>query len=280
MLTERGRGAHSLPLAIYGGVGLAMLVAFGVTLVLHALDPRVLANHDSVWAKPLKFELALALHAGSLALVVARMAPPPRDGRWMRLVALVFLAACSVEMGYIIMQAARAEPSHFNDTTGFHRLMFAVMAFCAVFIIGAAGAIGATVWRDKGFHAPRAARAGVILGLMGGTILTLVTAFAIGGNGGPYVGTAPGPEARMALTGWSRAGGDLRIAHFLATHMIQVIPLAALCVAAFAAHRVAQGIVMAASAVWTAWTLLEFHTALGGNASGLARPLAVMQQWQ
>jgi hypothetical protein len=51
----------------------------------------------------------------------------------MRLVALVFLAACSLEMGYIILQAGRAEPSHFNESTAFHRWMFSVMAICAVF---------------------------------------------------------------------------------------------------------------------------------------------------
>lgn len=256
-----------------------MLVAIALTLVLYALDARVLENLDSVWAKPLKFELALALHAGTLALVVASMNPALQQGWWMRLVALVFLAACSLEMGYIILQAGRAEPSHFNESTAFHRWMFSVMAICAVFIIGAAGAIGVTVWRDKGFAASPPAKLGVILGLALGAMLTFVTAFAIGANGSPYIAHIPNPEARLGLTGWSRVGGDLRVAHFLATHMIQVIPLVAICIALGTSRRVAYGLVLAASAAWTAWTLLEFFTAQAGKASVIVRSLDVLQQW-
>lgn len=279
MIKLRRLGSHAFPVRVYGGVAMAMLVAFLITLVLYAGDSRVLDNLDSVWAKPLKFELALALHAGTLALVVSRMAPPLREGRWMRLVALVFLAACSIEMGYIILQAGRAEPSHFNESTSFHRLMFSVMAICAVFIIGTAGAIGVTAWRDTGFEAHPAVKLSVVLGLTMGTVLTLITAFAIGGNGSPYVGLIPDPNARMALTGWSRVGGDLRVAHFLATHMIQVIPLVAFCTALQTSHRVAHGFVLGASGLWMGWTILEFLAASGGNASGLVRTLAELQQW-
>jgi hypothetical protein len=50
-------------------------------------------------------------------------------------VALAFLLACTVEMGWIILQAALGQHSHFNDSTAFHRMMFSVMAFAAVVAI-------------------------------------------------------------------------------------------------------------------------------------------------
>jgi hypothetical protein len=260
-----------LPERIHGAIALTMLVAFAVTLGLYALDPRVLDNHTSVWAKPLKFEIALALHAGTLALVVAHLDGPWRTGRAMQLVAMAFLAACVIEMGYILFQAARAEQSHFNEATEFHRVMFSAMAFSAVVIIGAAGAVGLAVWRDEGFAAHPVVKAGVVLGLTGGTILTLITAFAIGGNGGPHVGGTPDLAARMPLTGWSRTSGDLRVAHFLATHMIQALPILALGTARVMGSSRAVWIVRGMAGVWVAWTFFEFFEAQGGNASMLAQ---------
>lgn len=268
--------AQSFPIRVYGGIALLMLAAFGLTLALYFLDARVLPNQESVWAKPLKFELALALHAGTLMLVVAHTVRSVRDGLWMRYLALVFLLVCFVEMGYILFQAARAQPSHFNDATLFDQTMFSVMAFCAVFIIGVAGAVGLTVWRDQGFRAPAAVRLGVVLAFACGTVLTLITAFSIGKNGGPYVGGIPELAERMPLTGWSLIGGDLRVAHFVATHMIQVIPLAAIVASATTPPWAAKFLVLGISGFWVALTLLEFLTTLVGGVSYLCKAFALL----
>lgn len=120
----------------------------------------------------------------------------------------------------------------------------------------------------------RQVKAGVVLGLTGGTILTLITAFAIGANGGPHIGGTPDPVARMPLTGWSQTSGDLRVAHFLATHMVQALPILALGTAGIVASGHAIGIVRGLASVWAAWTLFEFLNARGGNASGLVLWLA------
>lgn len=267
------RLSASWPEAIYWGVALTMAAAFAATLLLLALDARTIDGHASVWAKPLKFQLSLALHAGALALVVGLLSPSHRQGAAMLIVALTFLAACTIEMGYIIMQAARAERSHFNVGTPFHSAMYSAMAFCAVIIIGAAGAVGAAAWADSDFAAAPALRTAIILAMIGGTILTLVTAFTIGARMSPYVGGAPEFSARMAITGWSRTGGDLRVSHFLATHMIQILPLAALAIDRIATGRAAQMLVIAFAVLWTVLTLQEFRTALSGSASPITQVL-------
>jgi hypothetical protein len=87
----------------------------------------------------------------------------------------------------------------------------------------------------------------------------------------PYVGGVPaGSEDRMALTGWSLAAGDLRVAHFLATHMIQVLPLVGLAVAQVTPGRIGIIIVVGTALVWSAFTLQEYGRALSGKPSPLA----------
>ncbi|MBX9760400.1 MAG: hypothetical protein K2Y29_16595 [Beijerinckiaceae bacterium] len=261
----------SAPEAIYWGVAISMAAAFGVTLILLPLDTRTIDGHASVWIKPLKFELSLVLHAATLALVVGLLSPPRRQSSAMLIVALVFLAACAVEMGYIIIQGARAAQSHFNIGTPFHSAMYSVMAFCAVLIIGAAGVIGRAAWTDAGFAASPALKAAIVLALVGGTILTLITAFAIGGRMSPYVRSVPAHDARMALTGWSQSSGDLRVSHFLATHSLQSLPIFALVVERILPGRVALAAVLVFAILWTLFTLSEFRGALDGSASIITR---------
>ena len=115
--------------------------------------------------------------------------------------------------------------------------------------------------------APPPPRASIVHGLVGWTILTLITAFAIGGRMSPDVGGAPPVDARMMLTGWSRSGGDLGISHFLATPMIQALPVFALLDERIIPSPMALPAVLAFAAGWTGLTLVEFRTALGGMAS-------------
>ena len=81
------------PDTVFGGTTFVMLGAFGLSVVLHALDTRLLA-----------------------------------DGKLMLCVASAFLAACVIEMGYITLQAAMGQPSHFNTSTPLHEAVFSAMA--------------------------------------------------------------------------------------------------------------------------------------------------------
>ena len=266
------RAPSFLPETVYWTVACVMIAGFALTLALAMVDDRTIDGVDSVWVKPLKFELSLAIHAATLALVVSALSPSLRSSTVMVAIAMAFLAACVVEMGYIISQAARAEHSHFNMSTPFNRLMWSVMAIAAIVVIGAAGSIGMAAAFDSEAHLSPALRWAIALGLIGGTILTLFTAFTIGARMSPYVGTVPLHEgARMALTGWSLVAGDLRVSHFLATHMIQVLPLIGLATASLFTGRVGVAIVIASGLVWSTLTLAEYSRAL----SGLPSPLAV-----
>ncbi|MEM7776275.1 MAG: hypothetical protein AAF732_11755 [Pseudomonadota bacterium] len=262
-----------LPEAIYWAVASTMAAAFVITLAVAVFDTRTIDGAVSVWAKPMKFELALSIHAATLALVMTALSDPTRSGAAMTIVAVVFLAACIVEMGYIIFQAAHGAHSHFNVSTPFHRFMWSMMALAAIAIVGAAAAVGVAAAVDSGNRLAPALKWAIALGLIGGTLLTLYTAFTIGARMSPYVGAVPAHDARMALTGWSLAGGDLRVSHFLATHMIQVLPLIGLAVAYVLPGRLGILVIVVTTLGWSAMTLAEYARALAGEPSPLARTL-------
>ncbi|MEM9108101.1 MAG: hypothetical protein AAGC96_20865 [Pseudomonadota bacterium] len=260
-----------LPETIYWTVAGVMIVCFAANLAIAVFDNRTIDGSVSVWAKPLKFELSLAIHAATLALVMSVLSESVRSSTIMIVVAVTFLAACCIEMVYIIAQAARAQDSHYNVSTPFNRFMWSAMAMAAIVVIGAAGAVGVAVISGSSASLAPALKWAIVLGLIGGTLLTLYTAFTIGGRMSPYVGGVPsGNEARMALTGWSLVAGDLRVAHFLATHMIQVLPLIGLVVVQLAPGRAGVAIVVIAAALWSAFTLHEYGRALSGKSSPLA----------
>ncbi len=75
------------------------------------------------------------------------------------------------------------------------------------------------------------------------------------------------------MTGWSLVGGDLRISHFLATHMMQVVPVAAVILGRAMPQGFAISGTLLFAMVWTGWTIFEFRTALGGEVSALLTTL-------
>jgi hypothetical protein len=248
---------------VWWGTAALMLVLTVPTLLLLSLDRRLL-DGTSIWAKPLKFELSLALHFATLALVVGALSVRWRHGPLLRGIAWASAACALFEIAYILVQAARQEGSHFNLSTPFHAAMYSAMAAGAVVITVAAGAVGGAACFDAGARLGPATRVAVAVGLIGGTLLTLVVAFRMGGALDHHVGSEPAGAARMPLTGWSLAVGDRRVPHFFATHMMQAVPLAGLLLDRLLARGPAVAAVLAVAALWTILTLALFHQANAG----------------
>jgi hypothetical protein len=79
---------------------------------------------------------------------------------------------------------------------------------------------------------------------------------------GHLVGT-PLTGALLPVMGWSREVGDVRVAHFLATHAMHALPLVGL--AALALPGRAAGAVWAGAVLYIALTLGTFAQALAGR---------------
>lgn len=204
------------------------LAALAAVLMPLALIDRRRLDGASVWAKPIKFSVSLAIHFLTSALVTAALAPRVAGSMPLAMVAIVAAAATLYEMAYIVFRAARAERSHFNVATPLAAALYAGMAVGAVVITLAAGAVGVAVLTGGAPGLGPATWLGTVIGLLGGTVLTLLTAFPIGAALSRHIGAPPPDERRMPLTGWSLDVADRRIPHFLGTHAMQALPLAGL----------------------------------------------------
>lgn len=240
----------------------AALIGF---LVLGAIDQRELGG-VGIWTKPTNFAFATALHFATFAIIVNFLSPASSGSTWLMVIAAVAIAAAVFEVGYIAVQAGRGMSSHFNTATPFYAAMYSLMALGALLVLLPAPFVGSLALIDSGSHLSMAARLAIAIGLIGGTVLTIVTAFRLGGNGGHFVGTEPLDGKRMPLTGWSLSVGDLRPAHFLATHMMQALPIAGLVLGRTFEPVIAISGVLAVSLIWVGLCLAAFLNALEGRA--------------
>ena len=246
-------------------VALAALAA--VLMPLAFIDRRRL-DGASVWAKPIKFSVSLAIHFLTLALATAALVPAAAGSMPLAMVAIAAVAATLYEMAYIVFRAARAERSHFNVATPIAAALYAGMAVGAVVITLAAGAVGLAIVIGGAPGLGPATWLGTVIGLIGGTVLTLLTAFPIGAALSRHVGAPPADERRMPLTGWSLDVADRRIPHFLGTHAMQALPLAGLILDALLPATAATVSILVLSALY----ILAVFASARLVARGIALP--------
>lgn len=247
----------------------ALVVAALIIPTLGALlvDERTIHDAD-IWDKPLKFELSLIIHLVTLGLVIGAIAPRLQSGWLVRSLTLVTVVSALGEVLYIVLQAARGRASHFNFETPIEIAMYSVMGVGAVLLVVCAFAFGVTVARAPRDGLGQGARLGIVLGLTVGASLTLVIAglMSSGVVDGPghWIGGVRSDARSLPLVGWSTTGGDLRVPHFFATHLMQALPLLGLA-ADRIAPRAAKTLVYAGTAVGFAIVAATFAQALMGQ---------------
>lgn len=252
-----------------GLYGLAVAMAgLAVVLAVAALvDDRVLLGAP-LWVKPLKFAISFALYGGALAWMLGQLREPA-----MRRTGWVIVVASMIEMAIIVGQAARGVRSHFNDDTPIDAMLFSVMGATIVGLWLATLAVALRFLREPGRG--RTESLAIRLGL-GVALLGMLEGFAMIAVGGHAVGVPDGGPG-LAFVGWSTAGGDLRIAHFVGMHALQLLPLLAAGLAALGRpdstgrtrldETSRSRIVLVAAAAYAAFVLLLTWQAL------LAQPL-------
>jgi hypothetical protein len=204
---------------ILAWAGWVSLAALGLSLAAMALDDRTF-NGLSVWTKPAKFAASFVPWFWTLAWAWGVLAPEARRGFAARLVLWVTLAAALYEQGWITWRAALGLPSHFaSDSLG--ALMYRLMGLGALLLVAMAALLGVLVLLRGDRAQPRPWRLAVGVGLVISGVLGGFTGFAIGANATPLVG---GSAGGLPPFYWSRTGGDLRVAHFLAVHAMQALP--------------------------------------------------------
>lgn len=259
---------HPNDAAILRSAIILCLIAVPAALLLLGLDRRVL-DDEALWLKPLKFNLSLAVHGGTV-LIAARFLPEAWQAHIVTKVGLfVFGAVIIYETVFLSIQAARGVRSHFNDATAFDSIGGSIMAMGAgvlvvvPLLLGVALAFASLRGGWSGIAAnplPFALALGLILAAwLGGQ-----TGSVIGANGGPFVGISPTEGPFMPLTGWSLAGGDYRISHFLGIHAMQVLPIAALLLMGILPSAFVAALTLPLAAGWAGLTLFTLARASEG----------------
>jgi len=239
------------------GAAVFLLLMIPPTVLALLLDGRTV-NDVNVWIKPLKFEASLALYLGTLAWFWGYLAPSARDSRGLRIFAMVSVALIAFEIAYIALQSARGVGSHFNEATPMEGIVFTLMGVAALVFTAFSAALGIAIARRPRADLAPAFRLAVVLGLILTTVLGIGTGMAIAVNGGHWVGAAATDAGGLPVFGWTRYGGDLRVAHFFALHALQILPVAGWLVAR--RRPGATGAVWLMAVAFTAlaaWTLLE-----------------------
>jgi hypothetical protein len=245
---------------------LILLALVPVTALALLGEERVL-NGINLWIKPLKFQLSVALHLATLAVLLALVAPAVRGGRLLHATMLTACVAAVFEIAYITGQAARGAHSHFNLATPLEEALYGLMGVGAVILIAAALILAVAIARRPADGIGPGLRLGAVLGLGLGFLATLIVAGTMSAGTGHWVGTPPSDAGGLPIVGWSREGGDLRVPHFFATHLMQVLPAVGWLADRLSRSRSRSGGRNAGSRARTA---VLIAAALGVSATGVA----------
>lgn len=232
---------------------LALMVPAAVGL---GVDERMLRGVN-IWVKPLKFMASVALLALTTAWFAAQLPEAVRRGRVFSALVWMLIATGGFEVGYIALQAALGEASHYNATDALHRTLYALMGVGALLLTATQPWLAWLIWRHGDRSAAPAYRLSVLLGL------TLT--FVLGATVGMVLsGQQPPAGAGLPVVGWFLAGGDLRVAHFVGIHAGQVLPVLGFLLAAAWPKGALRGVWLAA-ALWTGLWAVSFAQGFTGR---------------
>lgn len=201
--------------------GIAMLIACMVALVLTQFDSRTVLGLN-VWVKPAKFLFSVGVNLLTVSWLLTQFDQwnPGRMTRLSKWMAWLL----NLEVALIVMQGARGVQSHYNIATPFDGIVFGVMGG----LIGLATIImGYLTW--IAWTKPLNIRKPLLWAIRIGLLL-FILASVQGGYMSQHFSHAVGvPDggAGIPLFNWSTEGGDLRIAHFLGLHGLQLFPILA-----------------------------------------------------
>lgn len=214
---------------VLADAALLSLLALVPVLLALALDERTV-NGINVWIKPAKFLLSFVVYYATLAWVCGYLPRTTLASPAGRFVVWAPVVVGLLEMLWLLCAAALGVPSHFNDSSRAWRLAYSAAGQGAVVLLVVVLVQGILVARHAQALAP-ALRDGLVLGAFIACAATLVTAGHLSASNAHWVGGEASDAGGLPLFGWSRTGGDLRVAHFWALHAQQAIPLLGLLAA-------------------------------------------------
>ena len=227
-------------------------------LIAMAVDPRTV-NDISVWVKPAKFFVSLALYLATLAWFFGYLPAAAQASRRGRYVVVAAITAGGLEMAWLLSAAVAGVPAHFNRSSLAWMAAYNTAGAAALVLLSAIVVQGLMIARDRQLPLAPAFRRALVLAALLSSAATLVTAMTLSSGVGHWVGSPATDAGGLPLLGWSRSGGDLRVAHFFALHMHQALALLGWLIVASRVPRPLLAVHLGAAAVlgWTAFTFVQ-----------------------
>jgi hypothetical protein len=180
---------------------------------------EIRVNNINAFIKPLKFYLSIAIFCWTMGWIMHYLQKPSKVRTYNIMAVIVF----TFEIFVITWQAANGRLSHFNNDTVLYSWLFRLMGIAIVSLTLWTGYIGMLFFKKKDWTLPMPLVWGIRLGILcfvffaleGGVMAALLRHTVGGDDGGKG----------LPLINWNKEHGDLRIAHFLGMHSLQIFPL-------------------------------------------------------
>ena len=203
---------------------LVFLLAMVPTILALSFDTRTV-NDISVWVKPTKFLLSLAVYYLTIGWFFGYLPADAQRSRVGRFIIWGTIGVGVAEMLWLLLAASAGVPAHFNRDSIVWSMAYPVAGVGATVLL-----IGMFMQARliAGHTLPAVSplfRLAIVTGTYIACVLTLFTAYFLAAGTGHWVGGTASDMNGLPAFGWSRTGGDLRVPHFWALHAHQLVPL-------------------------------------------------------
>ena len=251
-------------LTAFWRVTLVLLVVSLVFGFAIQVDERELLDIN-IWIKPLKFSLSIALYLATFAYFSQWLPRELIASKYFRAYITMICFTVVVEMIWVGGAAYAGLASHFNTTHGLLKIAYPIAGLFAVLLISPTLVFAWYIQQNKQANISPAIKLSIVSSLIITGIATLVVAGYMSNGNGHNVGGIASDANSYAFIGWLKDQGDLRVAHFFATHAMQFIPLFALVTLLLKNPLVAKLTVIAIACLYSLYIAITFAQALDGK---------------
>ncbi len=198
--------------------GVLCLISAAVLLTISKFS-NIEINGVNAWYKPTKFALSMGILSLTMGWYTGYL-----SYKYIFIYNWSVIIFLGFEVIYVALQASRGQLSHYNVSSTLYTSLTFIMAVSAIIVTLYTGYIGILFCTENFTGLPDYYLWAIRLAIFLFVIFALEGA-VIGANGSPLVGGADGTV--IPFLNWNLTYGDLRIAHFVGMHALQILPLLA-----------------------------------------------------
>ena len=198
--------------------GILCGVFFIVSLLFSVIDDSQILGLNR-WIKPAKFFISTNIFLWTVAIYLQNL---KGHERFSRRVSWIMIVIFAIELTAVTGQSVRGVKSHFNISGPVDGIVFAIMGLAI-----ALNTILVIIILYKYFRSEIDLPITVVWGMRLGLIVFLLGSIQGGymsAQMGHTVGAIDGGVG-LPFSNWSTVAGDLRVAHFLGLHALQLTPI-------------------------------------------------------